>query len=254
MEEQLIEELRNLTEAINKNAVPLWISIVGIFVPIAISVAVVIISVFQNRKNKELQEKINEQNERLQRELSHKELKMQMHSDIMKIYDDFCLAHNAMLLTGGKSHMAFSNFTSENWPNLPFNYVTGINNAFSALIKAVDRAMLIIPKQDDEFRTVLKNILDKYKDLNEQIDYYYRGIAINVSNIAWQQIVQNYPNILIYDYRTLEGNQEAYKTYLERCKTETTTDIDKKTAELVELFKYENFDKYFEKYLRMDAE
>ena len=255
MEEQLIEELKNLTEEINKSSVPLWLTVIGIFVPIAISVAVAIISIFQNKKNKELQEKINTQNKQLQIELSQKDHRVQFHSDIMKIYDDFCFAQNALLLTGGKSYIAFSNFNTENGMNLPFNYVTGLSTALNTLFQAFNRAILLIPKQDIEFRNALKNILDKYKDLKVQIDdYYYNSIALNVSTLAWRQITQSYPYIQMYNFGDLFKNQPAYNSYLEKCKTETTTDIDKKTIELLELFKYENFDKYFEKYLRIDEE
>ena len=255
MEEELIEELKALTNAINNNAVPQWVTIVGIFVPIAISLAVVVISIFQNKKNKELQEKINEQNECLQRELTQKELKVNMHSDIMKIYDDFCLAQNALLLMGGKSYVVFSNFNTENGINLPFSYVTGLNTALNTLFQAVNRAKLLIPEQDSKFRNALENILKEYKSLKKQIDtYYYTGIALNVSTLAWQQITQSYPYIPMYNFGMLLENQPVYNAYLEKCKTATTVEIDNKTAELLELFKYEKFDKYFEKYLRMDAE
>ena len=248
------EELKNLIEVLKNNAVPKWITIIGIFVPIAISIAVIVISILQHKWNKKFQQKLNDQNELLQRELSKKELRVQMHSDIMKIYDDFCLAQNALLLPSGKSHIMFSNFSTQNGGNLPFNYVTGLNTALSILFQAANRAMLLIPEQDADFRNALKNIVDKYKDLKAQIDsYYYSGTAMSVSNLAWQQMTQIYPYIQMYNYGMLFGNQPIYNAYLEKCKTETTTEIDKKTIELLELFKYENFDKYFEKYLRIDA-
>lgn len=85
MEEKLIEELQSLTEAINKNAVPLWISVVGVIVPIVLSIAVIVQAWVQHRQNKKLQSN-----------LSNKDIKVQMHSDFLKIYDDFCIAQNTL--------------------------------------------------------------------------------------------------------------------------------------------------------------
>ncbi|MGN1315540.1 MAG: hypothetical protein ACI4VW_00550 [Acutalibacteraceae bacterium] len=253
--EELIKEVKELGQIINENAVPQWINIVGIVVPIFISIMVVVITIIQHKKNKQLQVEINKKSENLQRELSKKEIKVQMHSDIMKIYDDFSIAQKALLFTGGKSHVVFSNFNNMNGIIIPMNYVTGINMAANTLSQAINRAMLLLPKQDKEFRDLLKTILEKYINLYLQVnDYFNSGIAYNVSNIAWQQICQIYSNIPLYDFSMLIGNQQAYNTYLEKCRTETTVEIDEKTTELLELFKYEKFDVYFEKYLKMDIE
>jgi len=244
MEEQLIEEVKELVNTLNNNTIPTWITILGIIIPIILSIAVIVQAWVQHRQNKKLQSY-----------LSNMDIKAQMHSDFMNIYNDFCFAQKTLGFAGGRSYIAFSNFNTENGVNVPFNYVTELNTAMNTLFQAFNRAMLLIPEQETKFRDALKTILDKYKDLKKLADeYYYNSTALNISTIAWQQIVQEYPFIPIYNYQMLLANQQAYNTYLEKCKTETTTTIDDKTKKLIELFKYEKFDIYFEKYVRVNVE
>lgn len=58
--EEIIEVINRLIEAVNQNSIPFWVTCVGIFVPIFISVAVAISSCVQNKKNNKLQKEIEE--------------------------------------------------------------------------------------------------------------------------------------------------------------------------------------------------
>ena len=60
--EEVLQKLTELIDVLENNSVPLWLSIFGIIVPIIISVAVVIITIINNRRDKDLQRQINEKN------------------------------------------------------------------------------------------------------------------------------------------------------------------------------------------------
>ena len=65
--EELIQKIDELINAINNNSVPLWLSIIGILVPIAISLLVWWQSHQQNKKNIALQQQITTSEEKLQK-------------------------------------------------------------------------------------------------------------------------------------------------------------------------------------------
>ena len=70
--EELIDKIDELIIAINNNSIPLWLSIVGILIPIFISIVVAIQAYIQHNSNKKLQMYISE-----------KEARIQMHSDFL---------------------------------------------------------------------------------------------------------------------------------------------------------------------------
>lgn len=47
--EELIQELKELVNAIESNSVPLWLTICGIIMPIIISITVAIVTFVQNK-------------------------------------------------------------------------------------------------------------------------------------------------------------------------------------------------------------
>ena len=83
--EEVLQKLTELINVLENNSVPLWLSIFGIIVPIIISVAVVIITIINNRRDKDLQRQINEKNTELEKLLSDRDVRIQMHADFLKI-------------------------------------------------------------------------------------------------------------------------------------------------------------------------
>ncbi len=241
--EEIIQMMDEFMATSNSNTDPIWISIFGIFVPILISIAVLVITIVQHYQNKKLQSAI-----------CNRECAVQMHNDILRIYDDFCLAQQAIGSTGGKSYLVFSNFTVANGGVLfPEIYVNNLNSALNTICQAMNRAKLLLPKSDKKLRITLENVYDKYKTLKFKVDaYYYGGTAQNVANTAWQKIANGGFGVVFGDYVSLRNNDNAFKFYLESCKTTTTKEIDDMTNELLELFEYDKFDIFFEKYLQMN--
>ena len=251
--DELIQELKSLINTLNDSSVPLWISIVSVFVPIVISIAVAIITIIQNKRSKELQKQINEKNTELEKRLSDRDVRIQMHADFLKIYDDFCIAQNAIGMMGGRSSLIFSNFSTVNGVCLPTVYVNNLNTALNVLCQAMNKAKLLFPENESNLRAAIDNIYNKYKNVTVKInEYYYSGLAYNTCQIAWSKM----PSIGVFhqDYNLLMNDKKAYDAFLLNCRTSVTNEIDKETEELLKLFEYDAFDKYFEKYLRIDAE
>ncbi len=251
--DELIQELKSLINTLNDSSVPLWISIVSVFVPIVISIAVAIITIIQNKRSKELQKQINEKNTELEKRLSDRDVRIQMHADFLKIYDDFCIAQNAIGMMGGRSYLIFSNFSTVNGVCLPTVYVNNLNTALNVLCQAMNKAKLLFPENESNLRAAIDNIYNKYKNVTVKInEYYYSGLAYNTCQIAWSKM----PSIGVFhqDYNLLMNDKKAYDAFLLNCRTSVTNEIDKETEELLKLFEYDAFDKYFEKYLRIDAE
>lgn len=251
--DDLIHELKELVDTLNDSSIPLWISIFGIFVPIIISIAVAVITIIQNKKNKDLQQQINDKNAELQKRLSDRDVRVQMHADILKIYDDFCFAQNAIGMMNGKSYLIFSNFSNTNGVCLPALFVNNLNTAVNVLCQATNRAKLLLPENENDLRASIENIFDKYKKIKFKIDeYYYSGLAYNTYQMAWAKMRSI--GVFYQDYNLLMNDKTAYDAFLLNCRTSVTDEIDKETEELLKLFEYDSFDKYFEKHLRIDAE
>lgn len=241
--EELIQKIDELINTINENSVPKGVTIAGIVIPILISAAVAVFAILQHF-----------QNVRLQRIISNRDYKVQMHADILKIYDDFCLAQNALGGSVGAVHSVFACFLPVSGGlNLPTLYVNNLNAALNVICQAANRAKLLLPKEDENIRNMIEDTYEKFKKLKFKVDeYFYNGIAYNVADSAWNKILSNGIIISKWNYYELNNNRTVYGTFLEYCKTATTQEIDAMTQELHDLFTYDKFDVYFEKYLQMN--
>ena len=250
--EEIARNIEKLIETLNENSIPNWITIVGLLGPIFISILVWWLSNRQNKIHTQLEQQINDNNDKLQRAISDQQIKAQMHGDFLKIYDDFCYAQSTINGAKNQVHIIFSNFTCYNAPNMPTQWSNSINNATNVITQALNRAKLLLPKSDQELRSRLELILEKYKKLNTDfITYHNSGQAWAVCNNAWNTIGNAY-KINLGDYNALTSNYNAYTDFLKLCANETTEAINNSILEILSLFEYDKFDKYFEPYLQMN--
>lgn len=244
--EDLIATLNDLIEVIKDNSVPMWITIIGVFVPILISILVLWLSVRQNKKNIELQEQMEERARKLQKEICNRDIKAQIRGDILKIYDNFYFAQNTIAIVKNSVHVTFSDFNMSN------QWVININTSIHLMFQATDRANLLLPASDQELRKVLETILDKYKELKDKIDeYYHGGEASSIATMAWHKISSLY-TIPFNNYNALKNNPDAHNTFLQLCENNETKEINNMITEILPLFSYDKFDKYFKPYLQMN--
>ncbi len=235
--EELSQKIAELIETLNKNSVPIGLTIFCMIVPIVISLAVAIFAVVQHYQNK-----------RLQKNISEKELKVQMHGDILNIYDGYCLVQNSLGKVSNGVVPVFIN------PNVLIQWVNDMQNSAGVLSQSYNRADLLLPKTEMELRNILKNILEKFREIVVDIfDYINSGIAEMNRVQAWQKITMSY-GIQQNDYATLYTNKNAAADLEKLYINDDTKRIDNKIKETMDLFEYDKFDKFFEPYLRMYTE
>ena len=243
--------LDQLIQVISRASTPMWITIIGVFVPILISIIIFLQSLTQNRKNIQLQKQIEQNNEELQKKLSEHEERIQMRSEFLKIYDDFCSAQSVISSVYGQIHIVFSNFTVVNSTTAPLKLVSDINNATSTICQSVNKARIVLPSYDEGSRKILDNIYKKFFELQNKVNNYYNsGYAYSVSENAWNYVTSSY-GIVKYDYYTLIRNSVAYDYFLNLCINNLTNEIEVIIKDTLPLFDYDKFDRYFEPYLQM---
>lgn len=68
--EEIARNIEKLIETLNKNSIPNWITIVGLLGPILISILVWWLSNRQNKIHTQLEQQINDNNDKLQRAIT----------------------------------------------------------------------------------------------------------------------------------------------------------------------------------------
>lgn len=251
--EAIAQQLERLTEALNRDAVPIWVTVVGIFVPILLSVLLLWQSYGQNRKNIQLQIRMDQNNEKLKKELEVYEERVQMRGNILKIYDDFRLVQTAVGDGGGKIHLVFSNFSQYDGVHAPMRWLKKLNDTAGVVGQAVNRAELLLPAADTGIKSALENIYEKYKAIQRKTnDYYFSGRAYSVYEAAWDAVAAAY-GIEKNNHSALVGNPAAYDEFLKLCVNDATEEIERRIDELLSLFERDKFDRYFEPYLQMGS-
>lgn len=249
--EELIQRIDQLTEAIRHNSVPLWIAYIGTFIPIIISILLLWQTFRLDKKNKQLQVEIAQNNERLQRDLSSRDERIQMREEFLKIYDSFCLAQSILGNASGHVHIYYSNFSVYNGITTPLQFINQLKDATSTVFQATNKATLLLPSSDAKFKQFLLNIANKIKEIcNKAGSYYSSGYAYSVSENAWDTIGPSH-GIQRYDYQALTSNFLAYDNFLKLCINESTDEIEIMIKETLPLFEYGLFDQHFEPYLQM---
>lgn len=235
--EELVQKIEELIKTINENTVSKEITIAGIIIPIAISIAVAIFAVIQHI-----------QNVRLQRSISNRDYKVQMHADILSIYDGYCLVQSSL----GKANENISTLLANH--NVMFPWLNELQYSINAMCQSYNRANLLLPQSDDGLRKMLKSLLEKSRELMADILSYVNSGAADINRSqTWMKISTSY-GIQPDNYLALYYNKSASIDFVKLYSNDDTKRIDVLMKEVMDLFIYENFDKYFEPYLRMDVE
>lgn len=249
--EAIAQQLDRLIDTLNRDAIPIWITVVGIFVPILLSILLLWQSYGQNRKNIQLQIRMDRNSEKLKKELSVYGERVQMRGNILKIYDDFRLAQTAVGDAGKKIHLIFSNFSQYNGVPAPMRWLNELNDTAGVLCQAVNRAKLLLPAADTGIKGALENIYEKYKEIQTKANaYFFSGRAYCVYEAAWDAVGSAH-GIEKNNGSALVGNPAAHDEFLRLCVSDATEELERRIDELLSLFEHDKFDKYFEPYLQM---
>ena len=238
-----MEDLSQIVQAIQEQSTPMWLTIIGIFVPIVLSFVTIFITIMFEKQNKKLQKELHDKNNELQHEMHSKDTKIQLHSDVLNIYNAFCESLNTLGAANNfKLVIGYPQYTAD-WNNRLYNSLANIS-------QACNHAVLLFGK-DDELCKVLSKIYNKYKDI--QIKYLTmlnNRVFDNIRESAWKTISTTFL-ITPGDYFSLNYNKEAYEQYLLLCDKDDSKEFIKELNGLLKLYEYKNFDKHFEKYLKI---
>ena len=216
----------------NQNT-PSWLSYIEVFIPILISVVVLIVTVCQHQQNKNVRNILYE-----------KEKTFQMHTEVLKIYTayedlyDFLTLHNDLI-------QIFS--VDKNLSN----YYEKLREIGLSINHANDHAKLIFT--DKEIVTVLENV-------RKHLASYIKAFVIfslsekraESQEKAWKYVNQNY-TIKKEDYWGLRKNNQAWRDFSKLWKDEDFLELEKMLKNMDSLFSDEAFDKYFAPYLKIEA-
>lgn len=229
--EQIVEQLIKL----NRRD---WLDIVGILLPIILTIVIIIQNRIYSRIANDLQKQI------------HNRDWVNRHHDyilsIYNIYYDFC----DTIINSGFKH---------NVENANIYLVTAWTNNLVALKLSINRklnlAKLLFGQNKKELYSIIEdrfilsvNIIDKY------LEYINSGKLWSVSENAWSMICSRYPLMIAnkYNYALLEQNEQMHSDYIKLCKSEELEGIYTLIKEHEEKHSYDNFDKYFEEYFSLD--
>lgn len=267
---ELVQSLNNISEILSENALPKWVSVVEIVIPIILTIVIIVQAVIQQIQNQKSQQIIHEQNQDLQRiiheqnqellknlnnqnhellkNIHNREVRLQNRENVLQIYNAFVNSHQVVKRGGISAEITFA------YPQNTSIWADDLEITSNDLALTMNRVNLFFSKSNSEFINVLRACVNKFEQIHQAVIEYVRSGGHDViRNASWNNITQTY-GIMKGDYWALQQNQIAMGQFLQLCETNNVKEIKKLAAEYLEMLKDENFDVYFEKYLSIEEE
>ena len=230
--EDITQKMDELITSLSVNSVPQWVTYIGIFVPIMISILVVVITIIQHRRSKKLQQ-----------DICDKEMRVQMHNDFLAIYDEFVKVFKVIL---GAQNGIEKIFVS---PQNALRWFNDFRDCGQSVWQALNKAELLCPETDTEFVEALRNIHNKTAKLfDDAWNYYYSYNGTNHYNATFGKISALYK---IQSPDQLYFNLSAYQDFLNMYIDDNIKEINKSIETIITLMSKDRFDVYFEPYVKM---
>lgn len=229
--EQIVEQLVKL----NKRD---WLDIVGVLIPIILTVVIIIQNIIHFRITNKLQKQIHKR-DRIN----------QYHNDVLTIYNTFYEFCDTIFTSGFSYNVESGNV------NLAFTWINNLNTLRTLIGRNQDLAKLIFIRSNEQLYSVIEErftlsieIIDKY------IKYIISGRLQTVSETAWTWVASQCPlnPSFKYNYTMLVQNRNLYDGFMKLCKSEELEEIQALIKEHKEKHSYDSFDKYFEEYFSLD--
>lgn len=229
--EQIVEQLIKLNTRDR-------LDIVGILLPIVLTVIIIIQDIIHFRITNKLQKQIHSR-DRIN----------WYHDDIWTIYKTY-YEFNDTIFTSGFSY----NVESGN-VNMAVDGIINLNTLKLSIARNLDLAKIIFGRSNKELYSIIEErftlsfeIIDKY------IKYITGGKLWAVSENAWTRVALPYPMIpnFKYNYAMLVQDKNLYDDFMKLCKSKELEEIQTLIKEYKEKHSYDNYDKYFEEYFSLD--
>ena len=248
--EVLIKALNRIAEALEKGFVPLELTVVGIGVPIFLTLG----SLWLNYRT-------SKQNEELQNNLHNRDVKNQTRQIIINIYNSYLDALSVAEMAENNFMIIFiSPQFIQSWSGL-------FSNSCSPVVRAFSQANIIL--NDSDMIDYLSKCKEAFVALNNSVNQYTNTptpfqIIQNAWNTLWQKYPQryqcmntgsyvgmNYGNSFYQDYNLLHQNPADLEEFKKLCETDYTKNIQEKLKMFLGLVRDGQFDNYFKKYVQI---
>lgn len=208
----IVEVFEKFITVYQENQLPEFISILNIAIPIVLSIVVIIQNYYINKRNEKLQIKIAEDNDRIQNDLATRNEKLQKN-----IYNN----------------------------EIKIKIYDIVLNAYTAFINAYSE----LPQNESAFNLLIDNgkqnadIIVKIIETKDKVNLEYNKLKLLLKDDT--EIIDIITNLKgKYEYIV---NEISFGAAIN--KTIDRKNVYKEINNYRELLKYENYDKYFEKYL-----
>jgi len=229
--EDIITPLNNIADAI-KGGIPTWVTVLGAFTPIILTVITIILSV-----------RMDEQNKKLQQDIHKRDVRNQARQDILGIYDSFCETLVVLKRRGIVASILSDEYATNCWNQ-------ELSEVSTKVSKACDRAKLLI--DDKELTDYLCLLTQDYHDIYASISrYLYSGVPAQMIQVARNNLQNQYGNA-VSNPSFLVSNVAIRNQYIQMCENEITKELQRKIDAYCEMLSDDKFDIKFKKHLVID--
>ena len=227
--EEIVEQLQLL----NKKDI---IDVIGILVPILLSIIIIIQNIVYFRKTKSFQKKLHKD-----------DYKLKLHDDILRIYGTYYEFRDVIEGSG------FAKNVRTGQVILATEQAKQLLNLRNTITKNLDLARLLFCQEDNELFSVVEESTDlQLEIIKKYLKYIYSGKLQEVTNRAWNSCYNSNSSLIRnYDYKVLYTNEDLYNYFLNLCESEEIKEIEKLKIECEKYHLYENFDIHFKKYFTL---
>lgn len=225
--------LNRIADSLTDSGTPMWLTAIGILMPILLAAITIFMSVRTDRQNRELQKLIH-----------NRDVANQTRQIIIEIYHAF---FNAFVITQHEITNVAGVFTSE---QLFLQWENTIDYTLKEVSFAYNKLKLLLP-EDREIVEYTRKCWVAFTDINYAVSTYIRtGIAAQTIRAAWSTI-QTKCIIQFGDYFTLYQNTMLAEEFTRLCENTYTRDIQRKLEVYSELIGKNEFDDLFKKYVQI---
>ena len=228
--EELVQAVNRIADS--SSTIPLWVSLVGLIVPIVLTIVSICLSIRMDKQSKDLQKLI-----------ANRDMVNQSRETVLGFYNSYLSARDVL----GRSCSNIAEiFTSD---QSYYNWALEIDNACSSIIYSYNKAKLMM--DDPSLLSQMKMGFDAFTQLNANIKMYIStGIPSQTISNAWAQFSQQY-TVLAGDYYVLFQNRALGEAFAKLCETSYTKDIQSCVGLYNRIIDCDTFDAPFKKYVQI---
>lgn len=233
--EEIIQILNEIKEIMAANTTPLFLTVITGIMPLILTSISVFSAIVQYK-----------QNEKLQKEIYNRDMRMQRKENVLQIYNAFSDAQNVVNMGNQNLAATFSN------PDELNRWLMELNNAGRLICKATNQVNLFFKKSDTEFVTAIENCQEKFIEFLKSLwQYINSGKAQLDYNNAWSIIGPQLGNDM-WNTVSLWQNPVLWQKFIQLCDTDDVKCLKKQGDEFLVYLTYDKFDCYFEKHLNFE--